>query len=436
MKKYRVHPYRLYDGASKEIVHFDEEALLLTELTPLHKKILLDFSDQRTRSEVLDLNAGVLGVKQAINELIELKLIDCSMPSVRCSLSKDLRPEIAAFRVVLTEQCNLCCAECFVTKQRSRLRTMSRGTLCDTVKETIPYGANKRLVYHFFGGEPLICIDHIKQAVKIIRKAVRDKLMVRPIFAITTNLTLLNDETVSFFKENDFKVGVSIDGPEKINDQLRIYRNGMGTFRDVYQNYQKLLEAKIDCHILVTPHASHLAELPEIFRKILTKFRMKTVTVNTPLNFKTVRWTMPGERYAHVLIQLHRIAREFGVNIDSAASPPLVALALWTRREGPCSIVCNKTMVSIGPDGSVSYCAQKWHHSLSVPNVPSCSALKIPVRRESRCLTCEARNICGGPCPAYQQIAHRRIDKNKCAFMRALLKEIAANLDLFEEVES
>lgn len=431
MTRFKTVPHQLYDGADGGIIHFDEESLHLTELTTIHTAVLEQFAIVRTKEDVVQIHAGNEEIVEVIDELIELGLI-AEQPSLPYLQIIDLQPKVRAFRIVLTEQCNLRCAECFVTKNQDSLRTMSEETLERVIRQSVQYGSSDRIVYHFFGGEPLIRFDYIKRAVEILEEAVLSGRMVRPLYTITTNLTLLDDEILSFFLEHDFKVGVSIDGPEELNDRLRIYVGGRGTFQDVARNYKRLIAKGIDSHVLITPHPDHLEELPVIFQTILEQFPMKTITVNTPLHFHTVQWTVPGEAYARLLIQLLRIAKEFNVSVDSAASPPLAALAGNIRREGPCALICDRIMASVGPDGSMSFCSQKWHPYLSAPSVEAGAEMRTPIRRADECVTCEARHICGGPCPAYQRISGGILDDNKCDFMRTLLREAAMNLDLFE----
>lgn len=434
MKKYRAVPFRLYEGASGEAIHFAEDTLDLTELTPLHVTVLEAFRMGRSPEAVIKDFPAESDVPSIIEELLELGLISTQTPKFPVPVV-DLRPSIRAFRIVLTEKCNLRCAECFVTKTPERLRTMELSVLESTIRYTIPYGKTDVVTYHFFGGEPLLRFDYLKRAVAILEEAVARGEMVQPIYRITTNLTILSDEIITFLRMHRFHVGVSIDGPEAMNDLLRTYVDGRGTFQTVAANYRLLREAGINTHVLITPHPDHLDALPNVVRAILEQFPMETVTINTPLHYHTVQWTMPGKKYAEILIQLIRMAREFGVSVDSAASPPLAALAGNIQRKGPCALTGSDIMASIGPDGSLSYCAQKWHPYLAVPSVEASSSLRTPIRRATECASCEARHICGGPCPAYQQIAGGQLDDNKCAFMRALLKEAASNLDLFEAEE-
>ncbi len=434
MKKYRAVPFRLYEGSGGEIIHFAEDTLALTELAPLHVTVLEAFRSARTPDVVIQDFLDQPDVPGVIDELLELDLISAQAPQFPIPVI-DLRPNIRAFRIVLTEKCNLRCAECFVTKAPDSLRTMDPGVLERVIRETIPHGRAHAVTYHFFGGEPLLRFDSLQRAVAILEEAVARGEMVRPIYRITTNLTILDDEIIAFLKAHRFHVGVSIDGPEAVNDVLRTYIDGRGTFQAVAANYQRLREAGIGTHVLITPHPDHLAELPEIFRAVLEQFPMETVTVNTPLHHHTVQWTMPGKEYAEILIRLTRMAKAFGVTIDSAASPPLAALAGNIQRQGPCALTGSDIMASIGPDGSLSYCAQKWHPYLAVPSVGAGDKLRTPIRRATECASCEARHICGGPCPAYQAIAGGQLDDNKCDFMRTLLKEAVSNLDLFASEE-
>lgn len=426
-------PHRFFESKEGNLIHFNEETLALTELDPLHRVLLGEFSEARTRDEVATAYEGDEDIDEALDELIDLELVAIQPPPPLIAVF-NLQPNVRAFRIVLTEKCNLRCAECFVVKNADKLRVMAPETLEKVIRATIPYGVKHRVTYHFFGGEPLLRFDYIKRAVEIAEEAVANGDMVRPLYTMTTNLTLLTDEIILFFKEHDVKVGVSVDGPEEINDQLRVYANGRGTFKMVHANYMRLVEAGIDVHVLITPNPDFLDELPYIFKSVLDAFPMKTVTVNTPLHFDTVQWTVPGAEYAKMLVQLTGMACDYGVSVDSAASPPLAALAGSMKREGPCALMCDTVMASIGPDGSMSFCSQKWHPFLTTPFGSRETTLQTPIHREDECLTCSARNICGGPCPAYQRIASATLDRNKCNFMRSLLKEVAENLAIFESL--
>lgn len=62
---------------------------------------------------------------------------------------------------------------------------------------------------------------------------------------IQTNGTLVNEKWALFFKENDFFVGVSLDGPPFINDTIRHFKNGKGTFKSIQKGINLLKEAEV-----------------------------------------------------------------------------------------------------------------------------------------------------------------------------------------------
>ena len=82
------------------------------------------------------------------------------------------------------------------------------------------------------GGEPtLMGLDFFRRSVEIARQ-VPEARSARP-HTIQTNGTLIDGEWAQFFKENDYLVGISIDGPREIHDAYRVTKGGRGTFDQV-----------------------------------------------------------------------------------------------------------------------------------------------------------------------------------------------------------
>lgn len=429
MKKNQTHPYKIYRCSGNKIIVFDCENLFFAEVSPLHVLILKKMRFLRKFPTDLSLPGYN---KKEINEAFEdLNELGFFTP---VKLSKkpifDLKPRIKGFRIVLTEECNLGCTECFVTKHHQSLGTFSREVFDTLIEQTIVCGKKERITYHFFGGEPLIRFDYIKQGIKRINTAVKQGEMMKPIYAITTNLTILNREIIEMFKKNDFKVGVSIDGPKEINDKFRIYKDGQGSFDNVKRNYHRLIAAGIDTHVLITPHVKFLDRLTKIFQEIIKCFPMKTITVNTPLHHRTLSWNIPGDKYAKILIKLANIAKKFNITLDSALSPILISLSNNAKRESPCMFNDKYILASVNPKGRISFCSQNWHDVLTVNSEKK---IKIPVSVAHNCKYCQVRYICGGPCPAFQLISGKKIDKQKCKFMHVIIKEIAGNMDIFRK---
>jgi uncharacterized protein len=94
------------------------------------------------------------------------------------------------------------------------------------------------------GGEPtLIGLDFFRRPVELARRHLRAGQ--RAVYTIQTNGTLLDAEWASFFKEHEFLVGISIDGPRELH-AYRVNKGGKGSFDQVMRGLAHLSEAGVD----------------------------------------------------------------------------------------------------------------------------------------------------------------------------------------------
>ena len=109
---------------------------------------------------------------------------------------------------------------------------MPLSTLETALDQVYSHGDIEGLEILWLTGEPLVMgIEYFREAVNICRKA--SPPGIRPTFVVQTNGTLIDENWCEFFIENDFVVGVSMDGPQPIHDGQRKTRLGTGTFSDV-----------------------------------------------------------------------------------------------------------------------------------------------------------------------------------------------------------
>ena len=142
----------------------------------------------------------------------------------------------------LTRKCNLSCVYCCYGKLYKQAKHVRRGSN-DYVVSFLQSLLSLRVTYHvmadfrisFYGGEPLLCMDVIKECVNLAQRMMPD---VKISYGITTNGLLLN-KYMEYLVENDFHILVSLDG-NKENNQYRIYKNGKESFDDVVRNVQVL----------------------------------------------------------------------------------------------------------------------------------------------------------------------------------------------------
>ena len=135
----------------------------------------------------------------------------------------------------LTEKCNLRCKYCYQNRNTRELDFEKIKTLIDREVKN----KTKRLELVFYGGEPLLKENIIKQTIEYSKlKNGRTKFL----YGITTNGTLLDDEFIRFMKENNFtNIGYSIDGNKIVQNMNRVTSEGEGTFDIVEKNAKKVI---------------------------------------------------------------------------------------------------------------------------------------------------------------------------------------------------
>jgi len=114
--------------------------------------------------------------------------------------------EMQGFIFVLTTKCNLNCHYCYSITQNKPL-SMQRGDTIKILEKNIR-ADSKYIFINFFGGEPTLKMDLIKETVEYLKKEVKDKSV---FFRISTN-GLLNSEDLDYLIDNNFHIGVSSDG--------------------------------------------------------------------------------------------------------------------------------------------------------------------------------------------------------------------------------
>ena len=90
-----------------------------------------------------------------------------------------------------------------------------------------------------------------------------------------TNGTLLNDEWCAFFKQHNFLVGLSVDGPKEMHDAYRVNKGGAGSFDQVMRGWETLSRHGVDVNILCTIHAANADHPIEVYRFFRDQLRTK-----------------------------------------------------------------------------------------------------------------------------------------------------------------
>jgi len=165
--------------------------------------------------------------------------------------------------------CNLACAYCFFL-DKELLYPDSRFRMSDEILETyiqqlIEAHRTPQVTVSWQGGEPtLMGVDFYQRAIEFQKKHARPGMTFEN--TLQTNGTLLDDEWCSFFKENDFLIGISIDGPRHLHDSYRLDKGGGPTFDRVMRGLRLLQKHGVEHNILVAVNRANADHPLEVYR--------------------------------------------------------------------------------------------------------------------------------------------------------------------------
>ncbi len=153
---------------------------------------------------------------------------------------------VKALCLHIAHDCNLACRYCFAGegeyKGHRALMTYDVG------KKALDFliansGQRRNLEVDFFGGEPLMNFDVVKQLVAYGREQekIHDKHFR---FTLTTNGVLLNDDSMDFANKEMDNVVLSIDGRKEIHDYMRPFRNGQGSYDLILPKFKKFADSR------------------------------------------------------------------------------------------------------------------------------------------------------------------------------------------------
>jgi len=345
---------------------------------------------------------------------------------------------LTAFHVMLKPRgpvCNLNCAYCYyLSKERlypnSDFR-MSDELLEEFTRQYIEAQRVPEVIFGWQGGEPLLMgLDFFRRAVELQELYLRAGT--RVINTLQTNGVLLDDEWCRFFREHDFLVGLSLDGPRALHDAYRVDKGGNPTFDRVMAGGALLKKHGVEFNILTTVHAANADHPLEVYRflrdEVGTQFIQFIPIVerdnpvvglqdNSETGFqegeRVTERSVTGRRYGDFLIAVfdewvrRDVARVFVQIFDTA-------LAAWVgQRPGLCIFdeACGLALV-MEHNGDLYACDHFVEPRHRLGNIQETLLVEMVGSEQQRqfglvkrdtlphhCRECEVRFICNGGCP-------------------------------------
>jgi uncharacterized protein len=165
-------------------------------------------------------------------------------------------------------RCNLDCAYCFFLK-KDRLYPGSSFRMSDEVleayiRQTIEAHRVPEVTIAWQGGEPtLMGLDFFRRAVALEKQYARPGMRIENTFQ--TNGVLLDEEWCEFLRQEDFLVGLSLDGPRELHDAYRRDRRGGSVFDKVVGAARLMQKHQVEFNVLCTVNAVNSLRPLEVY---------------------------------------------------------------------------------------------------------------------------------------------------------------------------
>ena len=249
-----VHQYKLngynivLDTASGSVHTVDEVAYDIIEMYKTHtpeqivKTILERYShlDDVNEAEVYECLDDIAAL-EAAGKLFSVDEYE----SLACNYKNNSKV-IKALCLHVAHTCNLNCSYCFASQGKYQgdraLMSFEVGKRAfDFLIENS--GTRRNLEVDFFGGEPLMNWDVVKQLVAYARSIEKEHNK-NFRFTLTTNGILIDDEVIDFLNKEMSNVVLSLDGRKEVNDHFRRDYAGNGSYDKIVPKFQKLVGAR------------------------------------------------------------------------------------------------------------------------------------------------------------------------------------------------
>ena len=164
--------------------------------------------------------------------------------------------------------CNLACKYCYYLEKnnlydKSHRHIMSDEMLEQFTREYIEAQTMPQVLFTWHGGEPLMrSIDFYKKALALQKKYARGRRIDN---VIQTNGTMLTDEWCEFFAQNNWLVGISIDGPQEYHDHYRLTSTGNPSWQKVIHGIELLKKHHVEWNAMAVVNAYNADHPLEFF---------------------------------------------------------------------------------------------------------------------------------------------------------------------------
>jgi uncharacterized protein len=338
-------------------------------------------------------------------------------------------PVPPAFHVMLKPRgaiCNLDCKYCyFLAKEHlypgSKFR-LGESLLEEYTRQYIEAQQVPEVTFAWQGGEPtLMGLDFFKLAVKFQQKYRQPGMRIYN--ALQTNGTLIDDDWAQFFHQNDFLIGLSLDGPRELHDAYRVDKGGRPTFDTVMRGLNTLKKHRAEFNILTTVHAANAGYPLEVYRFFRDEVGTTFIQFIPIVERDNDTGYQEGDRVTDRSVTAKQYGDFLSAIFDEWVRRDVgrvyvqifdVSLGVWAgQRAGLCIFgeTCGDAL-AMEHNGDLYACDHFVEPKYKLGNIKDIPLIELVASEKQRkfgqdkrdtlpqyCLDCEVRFICNGGCP-------------------------------------
>lgn len=326
--------------------------------------------------------------------------------------------------------CNLDCAYCFFLDKEvlypgSKFR-MRDETLEQYIRQLIESHRTNEVTIAWQGGEPtLMGLDFYRTVIELTEKYRRPGMSF--LHTMQTNGTLIDDEWAAFYRDHDFLIGISLDGPRELHDAFRVDKGGQPTFDRVMRGLRLLQAHNIEYNVLTTVNrvnADYPLEVYRFLRDEVGTFWMQFIPVVERINSDGLTIYQEGDQVSDRSVLPEQLGQFLSVIFDEWVHHDVgqvfvqtfeAALRNWLGMDSSGMCVFNETC-GVGPaiehNGDLYSCDHFVEPDYLLGNIHEihmaglmASPTQLKFGQDKRdtlpryCRECDVRFACHGECP-------------------------------------
>lgn len=359
-------------------------------------------------------------IKEAYNEIKELVNNEVLFsPDIFSSILPEVdnrKPVVKALCLHIAHDCNLKCKYCFAEEgeyhgKRSFMSSeVGKKAIDFLIKNS---GSRRNLEIDFFGGEPLMNFEVVKEIVEYGRKVEKENGK-KFRFTITTNGMLLNDEISDYINKNMHNAVLSLDGRKEVNDKMRVRVGGQGSYDRIVPKFVKIAEDRnqMDYYVRGTFTRNNLDFSKDVFH--LADLGFKQISVEPVVTDESEDYSIRKEDLPIIFEEYENLAKEMIKRKQEGKSFNFFHFMI-DLTGGPCAhkrlVGCGSgtEYLAVAPEGDLFPCHQfVGQDEFKVGNVFDGIQNKqirkdfesLNVYSKPDCKKCWAKFYCSGGCAA------------------------------------